>query len=84
MSMDKPPKIESQEQPRPSLYRTIERVVLETLPTGESVEQLIECNGITHRRCVDKVSYDAEGNIIFAESVPDATVELGPCDKNHA
>jgi hypothetical protein len=76
--LDKPPKIESQEQLRPPRHRTIERVVLETLPTGESVERLLECNGVTHRRCVDKVSYDADGNIIYAEQLP--REELGSCD----
>jgi len=73
--------VESQEQPKPPRHRTIERVVLETLPTGESIEQLLECDGISHRRCVDKVSYGADGNITFVEQI--SREELCPCDKKH-
>lgn len=72
----------SQEQSRKGQVRTLELVVLETLPTGETVEQILECNGIVHRRCVDKVSRDAEGNIIFVEEV--SRQELGPCNGKHS
>ncbi len=80
--MEKPPKIELQEQPKPPQHRTIEWVVLETLPTGENIEQVIECNGITHRRCVDKISYDKDGGIAFVEHL--SREEVGPCDKKHS
>lgn len=74
-------KLPTPEAPRPPRYRTIERVVLEKLPGGEVVERLLECNGIQHRRCVDKVSYDANDNIVFVEQI--SREELGECDGKH-
>lgn len=64
--MEKIPNFEKQETPR---FKTIEHTVVEILPTGEKIEEVIECNGVTHRRCVDKVTYDAEGQIDFVEQL---------------
>ena len=75
-------KIPSFETERPARFRTIERVVLEVLPTVESVEQVIECNGEHHRRCVDKVTYASNGDIDFVEQL--SREELGECDHNHS
>lgn len=67
---------------RPARFKTIERKVIEVLPTGESVEEVLECNGIHHRRCVDKISYFADGEINFAGQL--SKVDLGPCTCNRA
>lgn len=66
---------------RPPRFRTIERVVIETLPSGESIEEVLECNGHHHRRCVDKVTYDAQGEIAYVEQL--SRVELGTCNNAH-
>ena len=79
--MEKPPKFESAETSK-SPSRTLERRILETLPTGEEIEEVIECNGINHRRCVDKVSYGADGEIEYVDEI--SKEDLGPCDKNHS
>ncbi len=76
--MEKLPNFESE---KPARYKTIERIVKETLPTGESVEEVLECNGKHHRRCVDKITYNANGDIDFAEQL--SRVELGECDHSH-
>jgi hypothetical protein len=77
--MEKIPGVESSE--RPPRFRTIEKKVIETLPTGESVEEVLECNGLQHRRCVDKVTYDSSGEIVFVDQL--SRVELGPCNHSH-
>lgn len=75
-------KLPSFENEKPARYRTIERIIKEILPTGESVEEVIECNGKHHRRCVDKITYDANGDIDFVEQL--FRVELGECNHNHS
>lgn len=77
--MEKIPSIENQE--KPPRFRTVEKIVLEVLPTGESVEEVLECNGLHHRRCVDKVTYDSNGEIVYVDQV--SRVELGPCNHSH-
>jgi hypothetical protein len=70
-NMERMPGIEMQ-KPR---YQTVEYTVGELLATGERLEQVIEDNGRSQRRCVDKVSYDAGGVVIFAEQI--SREELG-------
>jgi hypothetical protein len=69
--MEKPPSFEVQR----ALYQTVEHTVRERLPGGDVVEQAIEDNGRTQRRCVDKVSYGTAGEVIFAEQL--SREELG-------
>ncbi len=73
--------IPSFESKKPARYKTIERVVKETLPTGESVEEVVECNSKHHRRCVDKITYDSSGEVVFVEQL--SRHELGVCDGKH-
>jgi hypothetical protein len=76
-------KIEGKEgTERPPRYRTIDREILETREDGTRVERVLECNGLQHRRCVDEVSYAADGEITFANQL--SREELGPCDGKHA
>ncbi len=77
--MEKPPSIENIESKR---YKTIERKVLEVLGTGESIEEVLECNGKLHRKCMDKVSYDNNKEITYVEQI--SRTELGACDSLHA
>ncbi len=77
--MEKPPSIENLESKR---YRTIERKIIEVLKTGESIEEVTECNGKLHRKCVDKVSYDDNNEIAYVEQI--SRTELGACDLLHA
>jgi hypothetical protein len=78
-----PQAIESKESPeRPPRYRTIEREVIETKEDGTSIERVVECNGLLHRRCVDAISYDESGEIIFVDQL--SREELGACDKSHS
>ena len=78
-----PLKIESKESAeRPPRYRTIEREILEVHEDGSKTERVIECNGIHHRRCVDKISYDDKGEVIFADEL--SKEELGKCDGQHS
>ena len=58
-------------------YRTIEDEVLETHEDGSKTHRVIECNGILHQRCVDKISYDKDGEITFVDQL--SREELGPC-----
>lgn len=75
-------KIESKEKiERPPRYRTIEREVLERHEDGSQTERVLECNGINHRRCVDKISYDDKGEVVFADQL--SREELGVCEGNH-
>jgi hypothetical protein len=67
--MEKLSSIESQE--KPARYRTIERKILETLPSGESLEEVLECNGTHHRREID-----------FVDQM--SREELGECDHSHS
>ncbi|MCA9363768.1 hypothetical protein KC727_00930 [Candidatus Kaiserbacteria bacterium] len=75
-------KIPSFEGEKPARFRTIEKIVKETLPTGESIEEVVECNGKHHRRCVDKITYDSNGDIDFVEQL--SREELGACDRSHS
>jgi hypothetical protein len=59
-------------------YRTIKLEVLETNEDGSKTERVLECNGLLHRRCVDKVFYDKNGKIEFVDQL--SREELGPCD----
>lgn len=77
--MEKEPPIENQE--KPARFRTIEKKVLKVLSTGESIEEVIECNGQLHRKCVDKITYDALGVVEYADQL--SRVELGVCNHNH-
>lgn len=63
-------------------YRTIEREIIETLPTGESIERVVECNGENHRQCVDEITYDADGGIEYVDQL--SRDELGQCDHQHS
>lgn len=75
-------KLSNFEREKPARYRTVDRKINETLPTGESVEEVVECNGTYHRRCVDKVTYNANGDIDFVEQL--SREELGECDRSHS
>jgi hypothetical protein len=63
-------------------YRTISSEVIEPLKDGTETVRVVECNGVNHRRCVDKISYDEKGEIIFADQL--SREELGPCDGQHS
>ena len=79
----KPSKIESTERAeRPPRYRTIECEILEVHEDGSQTERVLECNGAHHRRCVDKMSYDKNGEVIFADQL--SREELGSCDGKHS
>ncbi|HUT96302.1 MAG TPA: hypothetical protein VMW82_01915 [Candidatus Paceibacterota bacterium] len=69
-------KIESIE--KPPRYRTIKLEVLETHEDGSKTERVLECNGLLHRQCVDKVFYNKNGEIEFVEQI--SQEELKPCD----
>ena len=78
-----PQKIEGKENAdRPPRYRTVASEVLEQLKDGTETVRVVECNGLHHRRCVDKISYNDKGEIIFADQL--SREELGPCDGNHS
>ena len=81
---NKPPqKIEYTESAeRPPRYRTILSEVVEPLKDGIETVRVVECNGVHHRRCVDKISYNDKGEIIFADQL--SREELGTCDGNHS
>ena len=61
---------------------TLHREVLETLSDGGKKEKVLECNGIRHRRCVDIVYYDAEGEVRFADEVSKKDLGLCTCSKS--
>ena len=67
---------------RPPKYRNIGRELIEEGTDGSRTERVLECNGIQHRRCVDKMFYDEAGEVIFADQL--SREELGPCDGKHA
>lgn len=79
------PATRNESAPRPPVYQVLERVILETKlfedGSKDVTEQIFECNGTLHRRCVDAVSYDAKGNLTFADQL--SKEELGACDGNH-
>jgi len=76
-------KIENKESAeKSSPYRTIELEILETHEDGSKTERVLECDGFLHRRCIDKIFYDENGKIIFAEQL--SREELGPCDCKHS
>jgi hypothetical protein len=66
---------------KPPRYRTIEREILEVFEDGSKKERVLECNGKLHRRCVDVVSYDQNGDITYADQL--SREELGECDGTH-
>jgi hypothetical protein len=72
-------KMESVE--KPPRYRTIKLEVLEIHEDGSKTERVLECNGLLHRRCVDIVFYDKNGEIEFVNQL--SREELGPCDCRH-
>ena len=77
---NKPPqKIEHKESAeRPRQYRTIGSEILEPRKDGTETVRVLECNDILHRRCVDRISYNERGEVIFAEQL--SREELGPCN----
>ncbi|MBU4284668.1 hypothetical protein KKF60_02540 [Patescibacteria group bacterium] len=76
-------KIENKENIEgPPRYRTIKLEVLETHEDGSKTERVLECNGLLHRRCVDKVFYGENDEIIFVDQL--SREELGPCDCKHS
>lgn len=72
----------AEDMERPPRYQTVHHEVLETYEDGSKTERVLECNGLHHRRCVDKISYDARGEIIFVDQL--SREELGPCDGKHS
>ncbi|MEK7178897.1 MAG: hypothetical protein AAB727_01425 [Patescibacteria group bacterium] len=87
--MEGPPKmkIESiknkEEEEKPPRYRTIQREILEKSEDGLVVkEKVLECNGENHRVCLDEISYDPEGNIVFAEQI--SKRDAGRCGGGHS
>lgn len=72
-------KIENKENIEgPPRYRTIKLEILETHEDGSKTERVLECNGLLHRRCVDKVFYDKNGEIEFVDQL--SREELVSCD----
>jgi hypothetical protein len=72
-------KIENKENmEKPPRYRTIKFKVLEIHEDGSKTERVLECNGLLHRQCVDKVFYDKNGEIEFVNQL--SREELGSCD----
>jgi len=55
--------------------------VLEVHADGSKTHKTLECNGHTHRRCVDVISYDESGNITFVEEL--SREDEGACDGKH-
>ena len=45
-------------------------------------EKVLECNGENHRVCLDEISYDPEGNIVFAEQI--SKRDAGRCGGGHS
>lgn len=91
MPEEAPPKLqldpESKESAeRPPLYRVIERHVLEEYEDGSKKEEIIECDGRSHRHCIDVISYNEEGKVIGRGQLVEQVVkeELGPCDGKHS
>lgn len=90
MNVNGPPKTESKEDRRPPRYRTIERVVLrekedmthdesgEAFSVVEKFEQSVSCNGSYHRQIFEDVSYNKDGEVVYAKEV--RREGLGPCD----
>lgn len=66
---------------RPPRHRTIEHEILETHADGSKTERVLECNGQLHRRCIDKIWYGENDEIIFTDQL--SQEELGACDGAH-
>lgn len=62
-------------------YRTVEQEILEMHEDGSRTERVLECNGNLHRRCVDRIFYGENGEVVFADQL--SREELGPCDGEH-
>lgn len=81
----KNPTLEDQEsvesREKPPRYHTIQNEILEIREDGSKIERALECNNLLHRRCVDEISYDEKGTIIYADQL--SREELGPCDCEH-
>ena len=77
-----PEKKESRETIRLPEYRVIKREVLGAHWDGSKTERSLECNGLLHRRCIDKTFFNEKGEVTFAEQL--SREELGPCDKKHS
>ncbi|OGZ45251.1 MAG: hypothetical protein A3C84_02890 [Candidatus Ryanbacteria bacterium RIFCSPHIGHO2_02_FULL_48_12] len=73
--------IKSVETERLARYRTVEQEILETHEDGSKTERVLECNGSLHRRCIDKIFYGENGEVVFADQL--SREELGPCDGEH-
>ena len=74
-----PKKIDGNENSeRPPRYRTINTEIVKPLKDGTETVRVTECNGIQHRRCVDQISYDGNGEITYVDQL--SREELGPCD----
>ena len=67
---------------RPPRYRTILSEIIEERRDGMETVRVVECNGVLHRRCVDKISYDENGGITFVDQL--SREELESCDGNHS
>lgn len=81
--VEQPESVEKKETiERPPLYKTIKTEVLEVLPDGSKKELSISCNGKMHRKCIDVVSYDENGEVTFADEL--SREEDGTCDGNHS
>ena len=76
-------KIESKESAeRPPKFRTISDEVLEIHEDGSKTHRVVECNGHTHRRCVDTISYDERGEVTYVDE--HSREEIGACDGAHS
>lgn len=67
---------------RPPRYRTIERIVLGGDEDGSTTERWTECNGLTHRGSLQKISPGKNGEFDYVEEL--SRTDLGPCRGNHS
>ncbi len=67
---------------RPPRFKTVRDEILQVHEDGSKTQRVLECNGIHHRICVDRIMYDEVGDIIGDEEL--SRGELTPCDGNHA
>ncbi len=79
----KPNKKESIESiERPPRYRTIDREVIEQHEDGAKTERWVECNGLTHRGSVQKISPGEKGEFDYVEEL--SRTDLGACTGGHS
>ena len=67
---------------RPPRFKTVRDEILQMHEDGSKTQRVLECNGIHHRICVDRIMYDEVGDVIGDEEL--SRSELTPCDGNHA